>query len=426
MRGAPHGSEPAGAKESGDVLHDLTERVKELTALHGAARILQDDRRPVTELLEEMIALVPPAWQYPEITCARITFGRDEVRTPGFVESPWRQQAAFTTGDGRSGRIDVFYSEARPRAGDGPFLAEETNLINSLAEMLRSFLERREAQAALRAAHGDLERRVEERTAELRRLNASLEEEIAERRRSEERIGVLSARLRSLAAELSLAEDMERRAIAADLHDQIGQTLASLKMKVTEIQRNVAFCGHEQTLEDMRTLLDQAIRATRTLTVEISPPVLADLGLVPALQWLGEQFERRHGLVVDVGADGDGVDTDDIVALTAFKAVREFLVNTAKHAGARRVEMHVGRRGDRLELAYRDDGVGFDPTVIDGIGPRSDAFGLFNVRERCEYLGGAARLESSPGNGVEFRLELPLEVAVRKERPHARARAARR
>jgi signal transduction histidine kinase len=276
------------------------------------------------------------------------------------------------------------------------------------------------------AGRRELERRVEERTAELRRLNESLEAEIAERRHSEERVAVYRERLRSLAAELSLAEDMERRAIAADLHDRIGQTLATVKLKLVEIQRNVAFCGHEHTLEDMRTLLDQAIRATRTLTVEISPPVLADLGLVPALQWLGEQFEHRHGLVVSVSSNPGAEGADDVVQLTLFKAVREFLVNTAKHAQARRVEVHVGGSGDRVVVAYRDDGLGFDPAVIDGLGPRSDGFGLFNVKERCEYLGGVVHLESRTGGGVAFRLDMPCRVATGKERPHGRARAPRR
>jgi signal transduction histidine kinase len=426
MRATNQPAPSTGGDHRADALHDLRERVKELTALHGAARILQDDSRPVVELFQDTLALVPPAWQYPAITCARIVFEEHDVRTRDFVESPWRQEATFRTTGGRSGCIQVYYREPRPPAGDGPFLIEETNLINSLSEMLRSFLERREAQSNLDATRAELERRVEERTAELRRLNESLEAEIAERRRSEERISNYRERLRSLAAELSLAEDLERRAIAADLHDRIGQTLAILKMKVMEIQRNVAFCGHEQTLEDMRALLDQAIRATRSLTAEISPPILADLGLVAAMQWLGEQFEHRHDLVVTVTSNVSEGLTDDIVALTLFKATREFLVNTAKHAKASRVDIRIERHEERISLSYFDNGVGFDPKVIDGLGSQTDAFGLFNVRERCEYLGGAARLESSLGLGVAFRLDLPARVAVRRERSNARARAARR
>jgi signal transduction histidine kinase len=403
------------------ILHDLQERVKELTALHGTARLLQDDRRPVGDLLGEVVALIPPAYQYPEVTSARIVFDGHEACSPSFAASPWRQSAEFRSAAGKAGRIEVFYAEPAPESAEGPFLAEERNLINSLAEMLRSFLERRETQDALQAAHGELERRVTERTAELLVVNRELQEEVAERKRNEERIGFYRERLRSLAAELSLAEEAERRAIASDLHDHIGQALTTLKMKVVEIQRSVAFSGYERTLEEMRTLLDQTIRITRSLTVEISPPVLYELGLVPAIQWLGDQFTSKHALAVEVRAGDADEEADEAVQITVFKAVREFLVNTVKHAGARRATVDVSSRGGRLLVRYRDDGSGFDPAVVEGLGTRTDAFGLFNVRERCEYLGGRARFESEPGSGVDLRVELPLKVQLQKESKHAGA-----
>ena len=416
----PTKDEAAESSSRGKVLHDLRERVKELTALHGTARVLQDDSRPIGERLEAAVALIPPAWQYPEIACARIGFDGREVRSSSFAVSPWRQSAEFRTASGKTGRIDVFYAESAPESAEGPFLAEERNLINSLAEMLRSFLERRETQLALQAAHAELERRVGERTAELMSVNRELQEEIGERKRKEERIGFYRERLRSLAAELSLAEEAERRAIASDLHDGIGQALTTLKMKVVEIQRSMAFSGYEQTLEEMRALLDQTIRTTRSLTVEISPPVLYELGLVPAIQWLGDQFGAKNSLAVDVRADDAGEQADEVVRITVFKAVREFLANTVKHARARRVTVDVTSDGGRLSVRYRDDGIGFDPAAVEGLGTRTDAFGLFNVRERCEYLGGLVGFESSPGRGVDFRMELPLKVQLQREGGHAR------
>ena len=412
--------EAAESSSRAKVLYDLRERVKELTALHGTARVLQDDSRPIGERLEAAVALIPPAWQYPEIACARIAFDGREVRSSSFAVSPWRQSAEFRTASGKTGRIDVFYAERAPESAEGPFLAEERNLINSLAEMLRSFLERRETQLALQAAHVELERRVGERTAELMSVNRELQEEIGERKRKEERIGFYRERLRSLAAELSLAEEAERRTIASDLHDHIGQALTTLKMKVLEIQRSMAFSGYEQTLEEMRTLLDQTIHTTRSLTVEISPPVLYELGLVPAIQWLGDQFGAKHGLAVDVRAGDAAEQADEVVRITVFKAVREFLVNTVKHARARRVTVDVTADGGRLSVRYRDDGIGFDPAAVEGLGTRTDAFGLFNVRERCEYLGGRVGFESHPGKGVDFLLELPLKVQLRREGGHAR------
>jgi signal transduction histidine kinase len=397
------------------VLHDLRERVKELTALHGTARILQDDTCPLEDALARVVELLPPAWQYPDIACARIQFDGTERTSAGFVVSEWRQQATFVTAAAKLGRVEVFYTGKVVDADEGPFLAEERNLIDSVAEMLRLFLERREAASSLKLAHEELEGRIAERTEALVRLNRELQAEVAERARSEERI-------RSLAAELSLAEEAERRTIAADLHDRIGQALAMLKLKLVEIQRSAAFSGYEPTLGTMRSILDQAIRATRTLTVEISPPILYELGLIQALQWLGEQYEAGHSLTVSFAAAGDER-PDEIVALTVFKAARELFVNTLKHARARRIDLAVRCADGRVCVDYSDDGVGFDPAAVELAG-RQDTFGLFNIRERCAYLGGHVSLDAAPGRGVHIVLDLPTTVA-HKERSHASPHPAR-
>lgn len=413
-------------RDCAGVLHELRERVKELSALHATARILQDDLRPVSALLQEVVDLVPDAWQFPDLACARLVVGPEEFRSAPFAVSGARQAAPFRTAQGTPGIIEVFYPGPAPQAAEDPFLAEERSLIDSLAEMLRSFLDRREATRQLEAAHAELERRVADRTAELVQLNRALAREVDERRHREERIAVYRERLRSLVAELAMTEEAERRTIADQLHDDIGQALATVKIQLAEVQGSAAFCGYEGTLASMRTLLDRAIRATRSLTVEISPPVLYDLGLVAALHWLGDQFGAAHGLEVDVVCPAADPGADEPVRLTVFKAVREFLVNTVKHGHATWAEIEVAALDSRLVVGYRDDGVGFDPVILDGRGPRTDAFGLFNVRERCEYLGGSVRLESTPGHGVHFTIELPRKLGAAKEQSHAGTRRHRR
>jgi PAS domain S-box-containing protein len=133
-------------EKSNELLHCLDERVKELTALHRAARILQNEQQTTPEWLQQFVAVLPPAWQYPEVTAACIRLGELEFATPSFKQTPWTQRADFSVAEGLRGTIEVVYLDERPAEQEGPFLAEERNLIDSLAEMLRAAIERRQAQ----------------------------------------------------------------------------------------------------------------------------------------------------------------------------------------------------------------------------------------------------------------------------------------
>ena len=133
-------------EKNDELVHHLGERVKELTALHGAARILQNEEQTTADWMQQLVAVLPPAWQYPEITAACIRFGGLEFATPNFKQTPWIQRADFSVAEGQRGTIEVVYLEERRAEREGPFITEERNLIDSLAEMLRSAIERRQAQ----------------------------------------------------------------------------------------------------------------------------------------------------------------------------------------------------------------------------------------------------------------------------------------
>ncbi|MBN1826900.1 MAG: sensor histidine kinase [Candidatus Eisenbacteria bacterium] len=387
-----------------EILHRLNERVKELTLLHRAARVLQDDDKPVDAVLREILRLLPPAWQYPEVTEARLRFGDREITTPGFRETPYAQTADFVVRGGGRGRVEVVYREERPPADEGPFLKEERDLIGSLAEMLRVHFQRRAADDALRAAHDDLERQVRERTAELERVVGALRAEIDGHRATREKVEAHRRQLRRLASELVLAEERERRAIAADLHDHVGQALAFIRMRVNEFQGDAVFCGFERSLAEIVTLLDQTIRYTRTLTGEISPPVLHQFGLDAALEWLAGWFREKRGLPVEVRSAGSFEGLSEEMRIMLFKSVRELLFNVRKHAAAERVEVEVRGEGERVTILVRDDGRGFDPSRSGS----SDGFGLFSIRERMSQLGGRLEVNSDLGAGTVVRLEAPL------------------
>jgi two-component system, NarL family, sensor kinase len=377
-----------------DILHKLQERVKELTALHRTARILQDETKGATEVMREVLALLPPAWQYPEITSARISFQNLIAETSGFSESSWKQAAAFVTRGGQQGKIEIFYGESRPEADEGPFLREERDLIESLAEMLRSYFQHLQADEALQQAHDNLEQTVAARTRELKEANTALEAN--------------QQHLRRLTSELALAEARERRAIAEDLHDHIGQALAFTKMSVSQFRGNAIFCGFETKIDDIMKLLDQTIQYTRNLTFTISPPVLYELGLGPALEWLGDQFHKKHGVKVSVRGSGTVGKLSDELQITLFKAVQELLTNSVKHAQAKGLTVTAARSETLLSIEVADDGCGFDFEALERNSLEVERFGLFNIRERLHSYGGRMDVASAPGKGTRITLVLPI------------------
>ena len=389
------------------ILYKLGERVKELTALHRTARILQDDLRPVAEVMKEIVSLLPDAWQYPEITGARIRFDESEYLTANFRETAWVQRAAFTTRTGEAGTLEICYLEERPEAREGPFLAEERDLIESLAEMLRSYFQHKIADEALQQAHDNLEQLVHARTVELRNTNAALEQQIAEYRVARQKIDKHQRQLRQLASELSLAEDRERRDIASDLHDHIGQALAFIKVRLQQFQGDAMFSGFEKSIEEVVKLIEQTITYTRSLTFEISPPVLYELGLEAALEWLGEQFQQKYGVAVKVDTRGTVSPLDDDIQVMLFKSVRELLMNTVKHSGTHEVSIRVRRSPTAISTEVSDNGQGFDVSALEAASGETVGFGLFSIRERLTYVGGEFNITSSPGKGTQVTLVVP-------------------
>ncbi len=210
--------------------------------------------------------------------------------------------------------------------------------------------------------------------------------------------------LRRLASELTLAEARERRRIAEDLHDHVGQALAMIRNRVADFQGNAVFCGFEDTLAEVLMLLDRTIRYTRDLTGVISPPILFELGLPEALDWLAEREEADHGLHVDLSLPESDLALPEDRKIMFFRSAQELLRNVSLHAGTDRARLTLAVEGGRLRLEIADDGRGFDPAA----GRGGDAFGLFSIRERMQQLGGEARVESAPGRGTRVTLTAPL------------------
>lgn len=234
-----------------------------------------------------------------------------------------------------------------------------------------------------------------------------------ERQRLLEALRNQAQQLRRLAAQLGGAEERERRRIALLLHDEIQQILVAIKMQLDILQHRPAD-RQEEVIAAAQRLLDEALEGCRTLAVEISPPVLHQMGLVAALDWLGRWMHWKYDLKVDLRIEGEVEPDSESLRLFLFRAVRELLFNVVKHAQTDQVQLNVRRAPqDRLRIIVEDGGIGFDPDQIgqaqqpDVSSPR---LGLFHLRERLRAMHGQMEVLSQPGQGTRVVLQIPLRV----------------
>lgn len=237
----------------------------------------------------------------------------------------------------------------------------------------------------------------------------SLGRDITDRKQAEEKIRYYQKQLRSLASELSLTEERERRLLAIELHDNIGQTLAIAKIKLGALRESVSSPGLLERVNEIHNLIEQTIQNTRALTFELSPPILYELGFGPAIEWLAEQIRDQHGIQIDFEDDRKPRPMSDETRALLFKSVRELLINVIKHAQARNAKVSIRSDGDDMRIDVEDDGIGFYARES-GSDQRSIGFGLFSIRERLEHLGGRLKVESDPGRGTRITMVLPLRL----------------
>jgi signal transduction histidine kinase len=209
----------------------------------------------------------------------------------------------------------------------------------------------------------------------------------------------LARSLREAATAASLAEQRERRALASDLHDEVGQllTLASLRL------RALADAPSDRSADEipkLQELLAETRRRVSSLSFELSPPLLHDVGLVAAAEWLAESKLRNYGLVVHVAKTAELV-LDEATRVTLFRALRELLVNVAKHAKVGEAQVRIWREENVARISVEDSGIGFDPAA------RHEGFGLLALRDRVGQMGGSVEIASAIGNGTRIVVSVP-------------------
>jgi len=218
--------------------------------------------------------------------------------------------------------------------------------------------------------------------------------------------------LRKLATELAMTEERERQNIATELHDTVGQQLAAAKMKLDALAVNPDYRTKGGELEQAYNLILKAISCIRSLTFEISPPILYVVGFDAAVQSLCEKFEEETGIIVDFVEEGEVRSIGKSLRGTLYRMVRELLHNIAKHAGAEHVSVSLNSFGGAVEICVEDDGSGFDADQILLQVNKYNCIGLFSIKQRIEYLGGSMTISSRPGAGSRITIRVPVNSEI--------------
>lgn len=233
--------------------------------------------------------------------------------------------------------------------------------------------------------------------------------DISEQRQAQEQLMSYQKQLRSLASQLLLAEERERRRIASDLHDHVGQALAMSRIKLGILMESAPSGDYSAIVEEVRGLVVQAIKDTRSLIFKISSPILYELGLEAALEWLAEETQQKYDIQVKYRDNGGSKPLDDDVRVLLFQAVGELLVNVVKHSQAGTVLLSSRTEGDCIVIDVEDDGIGFEVEQVAARLSGLDGFGLFSIRERLNHIEGKLEINSELGRGTRVTLAAMLK-----------------
>lgn len=279
---------------------------------------------------------------------------------------------------------------------------------------------RRIAVAAQAVAAGGLDTRVEvSGPAEIVDVAQHFNVMIEARRRSEDLLRETHGRLQTLSRRLIEVQEAERRRIAAELHDEIGQALTALSLRLQAQRGRLPEAAGAGALDDCLAIADGALRQVRNLCLDLRPPQLDDLGLASALRWQIDRQAQAAGMAAHLAFTGVGVDHEPTpeVAIVCFRVAQEAMTNVVRHAGARNVWIELDRGEKELHLVVRDDGRGFDVSARRRDALRGSSVGLLSMEERVVLAGGEFEIRSREGRGTEVRVHLRTDdvPTIKKE-----------
>ena len=331
--------------------------------------------KPIDEVLEDVAAGVVPQLRHVLETGEPIINGEVEAETPAHP--------------GESRHYTHNYYPDKDKDGT----------IVGMSCVVQDTTERDRAEEALREAQEHLEAHVQDRAQELRAVNGTLKTQEKELRKSAES-------LRKLTGKLIVAQEDERRWIGRHLHDDLSQYLAVLAIDTGKLeqQAEATDAREKDGLHKIKTRLMELSERVHTLSRQLHPAIVEDLGIVDALSSLCEELEPNEDVLIDYQAEGVPPDVPDDQALCIFRVAQEALRNIVKHSGATRTQVRLHSKNGTLQLQVRDNGIGFDvKEAKNRIG-----LGLQSIEERVSLVGGIVRVETEPGNGTAISVSIPL------------------
>jgi PAS domain S-box-containing protein len=367
------------------VNRQLQEEIQERLRTEGALQESEAQFRTVFEGAPVGVSLVSLDWDLIDINLAFIEmlgFNLEELRQIGLENIVHPEDLATDRSffqEIKDGERDFYQREGRYRRKDGSWMWGQVNV------------------SAIRDESGKI------------LFAVSMLVDITQEKAAQAEISAYQERLRALASELSLTEERERRLLAADLHDHIGQILALAQIKLGALRQEASSPEAQASVTEVRDYIGQAIRYTRSLTYELGLPILYDLGLEAALEWLAEQMHEQHGLEVRVQRDQQVKPLGEAARVLVFRVVRELLTNVVKHAKANKVDIAIDKRGPFMQIQVEDDGIGFDLAESGPRAGKSSGYGLFSIRGRLTSLGGVVNIRSRLGQGTRISITVPLE-----------------
>ncbi|MCF8056828.1 MAG: hypothetical protein K9K37_09325 [Desulfocapsa sp.] len=293
---------------------------------------------------------------------------------------------------------------------------EQKNIIDNFStsrsklndQMVKEIKERLQIESDLQEIKKDLEELVAIRTEELQQSNAALQDEIEIRKENENELISHRQRLRALSSELIQTENRERRQLAQALHDQIGQSLSAVKMYMDSLISSVSESKTNEKLKCIVGIIDKTIQDVRSLTFELSPPILYELGIEAALDWLAEDFYKKYSLEITSTCESCPQCSPPAFRAMIFRTVRELLINIVRHANADKAEVDVSCTGNGVRITVTDDGCGMKNELVKDT-KNNVGFGLFSIRERAGNLGGKMVILSEVDKGTTIIVTLPYK-----------------